>query len=177
MTAEYQLTNNEGHVYYRTGGYVVPPDPLNADQQHYQAWLATGNTPDPADPLPLVFSSSQSLHGQVRTTDATPTEVVRLTLSLQTGYTGQVNVIGVDSGNGALRVIRASFAIKRLNGGAVSVGAPVVVASHADASATSWTIASSVNGNDAIVTVTGAAGRTIDWLCEGSMISFTPAGT
>jgi hypothetical protein len=129
-------------------------------------------------PAPRVveFSDDAPLEALARTTDATATQIIRVTLDAQSGYTGQVNVIGVDGGNGAVRVIRASFAIKRLNAGALAVGAPVVLASHGDAAAASWTVSMSVVGNDAIVSVTGAAGRTIDWLCRGQMMRFAPGG-
>jgi hypothetical protein len=29
----------------------IPSDPLNADRQRYDAWLAAGNQPDPPDPV------------------------------------------------------------------------------------------------------------------------------
>lgn len=35
------------------GALNIPADRLNADWQQYQLWLAAGNAPDPADPLPL----------------------------------------------------------------------------------------------------------------------------
>jgi hypothetical protein len=167
--AAYKLT--QGATTIRTAdGANIPADPANADYRAYLAWDAVpGNTADPADPPPLVFTEDTRIAGSVRTTDATPTEVYRLPLLPLTGYTGVVVLIGVDTGNGAVRVIRASFAVKRLGGGALAVGAPVVLASHADAGATTWQIAASVGGNDALVTVTGAAGRTIDWSLSGQM--------
>jgi hypothetical protein len=49
--ADYQLTVTD--VVLRTADTVwIPADPNNADFAKYQAWLAAGNTPDPATPVP-----------------------------------------------------------------------------------------------------------------------------
>jgi len=47
--ADYKL--NEGGVIFR-GCLSIPNASGNSDWNRYQAWLARGNTPDPADPLP-----------------------------------------------------------------------------------------------------------------------------
>lgn len=124
----------------------------------------------------IVYAASATVDRRVRTTDATPTEVYRRTLALLTGYAAVLNLLGVDAGNGAVRMIRASIVAKRLSNGAVLVGTPVVLANHQDAAATAWAITAAASGNDFVVTCTGAAGRTIDWLLSGEIRAFTPGG-
>lgn len=127
-------------------------------------------------PDPIVFSDAFPVAGQVRTTNATATQVYRATLATNRGYAGSFVLIGVDAGSGAVKVIRASIAAKRLGAGALLVGAPVLFAAHNDTAAAGWTAGASVSGNDFIVTVTGQAGRSIDWNLTGEIVQFAPAG-
>ena len=114
-------------------------------------------------------------------TGGRPAELFRRALAPLTAYTALVHLVGVDRGNGNVRYLRATLAAKRLGGGAILVndvgGQPYrLLADHRDGSAGTWAIAPSVAGNDVVITVTGAAGRTIDWFLRIEVDAFTPGG-
>jgi hypothetical protein len=57
--SDYQLTQSGNTVMRTADNAYIPIDPMNADYQNYEAWLAEGNTPDavPAptpDPAPTL---------------------------------------------------------------------------------------------------------------------------
>lgn len=173
--ARYQLTQS-GDVVLRSDGASIPAVTANADYQEYLAWIAAGNTPDPAAPRPVVYSGLRQIDARIRTKSAASTELYRATLAPLTGYRAALTLIAVDAGNGAVRTIEARITAKRLNAGAALVGSVTVVADQQDAGTATWVITPSVVGNDFVISVAGAAGRTIDWLLSGHVTSFTPGG-
>lgn len=57
----YRLTQFE-NITRTADGASIPPDPANTDYQAYQAWLAAGNTPEPApepEPAPVLTTEQK----------------------------------------------------------------------------------------------------------------------
>lgn len=129
-------------------------------------------------PPPLVYTLDIPIRARVRTSGpvATPTELFRTPLRATTLYDVVLRLSAVDRGNGAAKKLVVDMTVKRLNNGGVQVGSTAVLVNHADTQAATWTVGASFPGNDFVITVTGAANRTIDWSLMGTANSYTPDG-
>lgn len=128
-------------------------------------------------PPPLLgeFADARQVHAFARTTDATVTEVFRFPCDAKRRYTATMTISGVDAANFASRDMEGRFVWKRNTGNAIMVGI-TVVSSLGEAGTASWQPSASPSGTDIVFAVTGAAGRTIDWLLVGHVGVYAPAG-
>lgn len=60
---DYRLRS--GGVIRTADGASIPDDLRNRDWRRYQAWLLAGNTPDPADPLPVRIDADAEMDAQI----------------------------------------------------------------------------------------------------------------
>lgn len=63
MAAPYKLTST-GYILRVATGCWIPPDQSNTDYRAYLAWVAAGNTPDPADPPPSTPTPIRAMFGR-----------------------------------------------------------------------------------------------------------------
>jgi len=71
--AKYKLTNN-GPIIRVADGASIPADPANTDYADYQAWIAAGNTPDPADPIDHLGNLRSERNAKLTASDWTQVE-------------------------------------------------------------------------------------------------------
>jgi hypothetical protein len=122
------------------------------------------------------YGGVRPLSARARTTDDQPHEVLRLPTDPKHVYRASVRVCGIDAGNGTTRDSEVRMVFKRAGAAPAQVGATTVMSNAQDTAAASWRIAASVDGVDLVISVTGAAGRAIDWQVTGEIGAFAPEG-
>lgn len=142
---------------------------IDISQEEYNAIMSTAN--------PIHWSEDARFQKRTTSVGITPTEIYRVPLMQLTGYSITVTVIGVDRGNGNIKKVSGDYTIKRLNAAPILVGESIPI-SHQDTAAATWKIDRSFlaeNGTTyGVISVIGAAGRTIDWVVRGMMFRFSP---
>lgn len=157
-------------------------DENNVAYRKFKEWVDEGNTPEAADPMPVQYSMEERTNTQIETTDATPAELWRYTTDLKTGYDIVARLIAVDRGNGAVRKQSIDATVTRIGTSPSLVGrtdsAPHVTSGQrgTDAGIGGWALNPSFDGTDLVLSVVGAAGRTIDWRVTITMVRFSPEG-
>lgn len=121
------------------------------------------------------FAEVTQVHTIDQTANATPKEVFRFTCQTNRMYESELVVRGVDQVGFITKRMAGHFVWKRLTGNAVVVGVVVVSDIHETAAA-AWAPNIAASGTDIVFTVTGAAGRTIDWLLSGTVGGYAPGG-
>lgn len=113
------------------------------------------------------FTGSEVFHstGAVQTTDATQTTAFTFTLSDTTLYWFEATIEGRDTSGTDRALYTKKALVYREGGGATIQGS--VVAIHADIETNAaWDATFTVSGNNLLVSVTGAAATTVNWVCK-----------
>lgn len=124
----------------------------------------------------VTYVETRHVDAVVTTTDDVPLEVFRFPTKTKQVYAASFRMTAVDEGNGATKRARAEMTFKGLASSVVQVGSTVTTAPMQDAAASSWQIQPSTSGVDLIISVKGAAGRTVDWTLAGDIEVFAPGG-
>jgi hypothetical protein len=105
-------------------------------------------------------------HGTVSTTNATQTTVASVTLSSNTTYWVRARVIG-RNGTTDRAFYEVAALVYRDGGGATIEGSVATLMTAIESGgAAAWDVTITVSGNDARVSVTGAAATNINWACS-----------
>ena len=109
-------------------------------------------------------NSVQAVGVKVTTTDATATEIARFQTQEDKTYLVTARIIGKSTTNNGGYILAATF--KNVDGTVTQVSTTTAVATHEDAGGWAATIAvdAVTDTTDVIVTVTGEAAVTVNWV-------------
>ena len=100
---------------------------------------------------------------QTRTIDATPANVIIRSMEPNSAMTMRYSAVARSTGN----VVKAWNGVRTVQRAGTAAPSPVgaAIAPNIDPStgAPTWTVVAGASGNSVILTLTGAAGTTIDW--------------
>jgi len=164
-------TDADGEVYTfapDASGLLVPTE------------LPTGSAPvvdaHTAPPRVVELAGERSVSSVARTTDDVPKEVLRFPTAVRHVYRATFRMTAIDAGNGVTKDSEVRLVFKRTGAGLAQVGSTVALATCQDPAASTWGIQAAPSGTDLVISVRGAAGRTIDWLFSGEVGTYAPDG-
>jgi len=129
-----------------------------------------------APPLVVDYVATRPVSAVLRTTDDLLHEVFRLPTKLKHIYGAALRMTAVDATSGATKRTRADMTFKGLAASVAQVGTTVTSTPMQDPAAASWVIQPTTDGVDLVISVKGAAGRTVDWTLAGDVEVFAPDG-
>lgn len=151
---------------------------LDADSEPIPPTPAAVAVVDAHVPPPRVIdhAGTTTVDAVVRTTDAAVVEVFRFATTARRVYRATLSMTAIDAVSGATRDSEVRLVFKRPSTAPSQVGSTVVLSNVQDAAASTWRILPSVDGVDLVISVSGADGRTVDWLLVGAVGAFAPGG-
>lgn len=133
-----------------------------------EAVIAAYVPPDP------IKTNEFKIEKQVTTTNGGAVVLYRGTIPVTSIFDIVIRVYAVDRVNGNFKKFRREAAIRRLGQASAPAVMGTVETPAPDVGTATWTIVPSFVGNDLVITVTGAATRTIDWSLFAEVRRFSP---
>lgn len=168
------------------------PDPavievVDLDQAEWEALRSAGPgqkylaedgtlTVVPAPPPPLTYSTVATVDTRVRTTDDVPLEAFRFATKPKHAYRLTVRMTAIDANSGTMKDSEVRMSFRASASSLTQVGTTAVLYNVLDTGAASWAVQPSVQFPDLVISVRGALGRVIDWLCVVDAGQFNPEG-
>ncbi|MCI0341690.1 MAG: hypothetical protein L0216_11180 [Planctomycetales bacterium] len=121
--------------------------------------------------MALTKLTPHRISATVQTTNATQTTVLSYTIPDETTFLARAIVLAMRQSSTSCAGYRREVWGKRQSAGAPTIGA-IVGDTWEDVA--SWDATYTISGNDLRVSVTGAAGSTIDWLATLELYLYTP---
>jgi hypothetical protein len=129
-----------------------------------------------APPLVIEFAGARSVDAMIRTTDDQPHQVFRFTTTPKHVYRATFRMTAIDAASGVTKDSEVRLTLKATANAILPVGTMAVLYNVQDTGAATWAIQMSIQFPDCVISVKGAAGRTVDWLMVAEIGSYSPEG-